>query len=236
MEVLGPERQKTIVVVDDDRDIAEVVQTILIDEGFTVSCLYQPTKNDVKAAIDRLEPDCVLLDGGNPAAYGPSWEIAAWLAARPHPVPAVMITGHSADRDEAVRNETDRARMAHVAGVIPKPFDIDRLITTVCNAVGQPVTTITDRQEADHQNQLLARLKTAGVVELSGSLLGRVWATVRAGSEHTLYKIYRWRAAGAYFIGRYSADGHQMEPLGQFADVDALVAYCLNQLKVSRLS
>src|SRR5690349_6589455 len=57
--------RKTVVVIDDDRDIAEVVQTILLDEGFKVSCLYDPTKHDVTTAIERIEPDCVLLDGGS---------------------------------------------------------------------------------------------------------------------------------------------------------------------------
>ena len=93
---------KSVVVVDDDRDIAEVVQTILLDEGFKVSCLYTPSQDDVKAAIDRIEPDVVLLDGGNPAAYGPSWEIASWLSARSRPIPAVMLTAHREDREEAI--------------------------------------------------------------------------------------------------------------------------------------
>jgi DNA-binding response OmpR family regulator len=154
MKLVG-RSQSRVVVVDDDRDIADVVQTILIDEGFKVSCLYEPTSNAVKDAIDRLEPDRVLLDGGNPAAYGSSWELARWLASRPRPVPAVMMTAHSADLEEAILDESDRAKTARIAAVIPKPFDIDRLIAVVCNAVGQPVTTITDRREADNAAQLL---------------------------------------------------------------------------------
>lgn len=227
---------KSVVVVDDDRDIAEVVQTILLDEGFKVSCLYEPSQNDVKAAIDRIEPDCVLLDGGNPAAYGPSWDIAAWLSSRSRPIPAVMLTAHTGDREEAILDESERAKRAHMAAVIPKPFDIDRLVTVVRNAVGEPVTPLTDREEADNETQLLQRLRAAGANELTGSKIGRVWATFRAGDDHTLYKIYRWRIAGVYFVGRYSAGGHQLEPLGQFDDLEALIAYCLMRVKGFRLS
>lgn len=230
------QRRKSVLVVDDDRDIAEVVQTILLDEGFKVSCLYEPTKNDVKAAIELIEPDCVLLDGGNPAAYGPSWDLARWLASRPRPIPAVMLTGHSADREEAMLNESDRARTAHVTAVIPKPFDIDHLITVVRNAVGDQVTVLVDRAEADHEVRLLERLRAAGADELRGSKIGRVWATFRAGPDRSLYKVSRWRAADVYFVGRYSADGHQLEPLGQFGDLEALIAYCLGRIKGSRLS
>jgi CheY-like chemotaxis protein len=228
--------KKTVVVIDDDRDIAEVVQTVLLDEGFKVSCLYDPNRSDLKAAIDRMEPDCVLLDGGNPAAYGPSWDIASWLASRPRPIPAVMLTAHSADREEAMLGDSARARQARIAGVIPKPFDIDQLVTVVHNAVDQEVTMLTDREEADHETELLERLRAAGADEVRGSKIGRVWATFRAGEDHSLYKVYRWRMAGAYFVGRYSPDGHQMQPLGQFTDLEALLQYCLGRIKGFRLS
>lgn len=231
MQPLG-RRQKTIVVVDDDRDIAELVQTILLDEGFKVSCLYTPSADDVRAAVDRIEPDLVLLDGGHPAAYGPSWEIATWLASRPRPVPAVMLTGHVPDREEAALDASDRARAARIAGAIPKPFDIDRLIGAVHTAVGD-TPPISDLQEADDQAKLLETLRAAGADELTGSKLNRVWATFRAGSDHSLYKIYRWRAAEAYFIGRYSADGRQLRPLAQFANLEALIHYCRSQIKGS---
>lgn len=227
--------RKTVVVVDDDRDIAEVVQTVLLDEGFSVSCLYE-TRRDVRAAIDRLDPDCVLLDGGDPASYGRSWELASWLASRPRPIPAVMLTGHAADREEAMLDESARAKEARISGVIPKPFDIDQLVKVVHSAVDQQAAAVTDREEAEHQARLLEHLRAAGADELAGSTLGRVWATFRAGTDRSLYKIYRWRMADVYFVGRYSPDGHQLEPLGQFGDLDALLIYCFGKIKGSRLS
>ena len=222
--------RKSVVVVDDDRDVAEIVQTILIDEGFRVSCLYEPSKSDVKAAIERIEPDLVLLDGGTPAAYGRSWELAAWLATRSRPIPAVMLTDHTADREEAILDQSERAKSARMAAVIPKPFDIDHLVTVVRTAVGQTTTPLTDRQEADNLARLLNSLRAAGADELTTSKLGRTWATFRAGADRTLYKIYRWRAAGVYFIGRYGPNGDQLEPLGQFADLDALIVYCVGKV------
>lgn len=231
-----PRSGKRVVVVDDDRDVAELVQTILIDEGFKVSCLYQPSQNDVKAAIERIEPDVVLLDGGTPAAYGPSWDIAAWLAARSRAIPAVMMTGHRADREEAILDESKRAKSAHMAAVIPKPFDIDQLVTVVRNAVGEHVRPLTDREEARNATLLMDRLRAAGARELTGSKIGRVWATFRAGDDRSVYKIYRWRAAGVYFVGRYNPAGTQLAPLGQFDNLDALIAYCLGKVAGSRLS
>ena len=227
---------KSVVVVDDDRDVAELVQTILLDEGFKVSCLYEPSQNDVKAAIERIEPDVVLLDGGTPAAYGPSWDIAAWLSTRSRPIPAVMMTGHRADREEAILDESARAKSAHMAAIIPKPFDIDRLVEVVRNAAGQQVTPLTDRMEVANANRLMEGLRAAGARELTGSTIGRVWATFRAGDDQSLYKIYRWRAVGVYFVGRYNPAGTQLEPLGQFDDLDALIAYCLTRVVGARTS
>lgn len=40
-------------------------------------------------------------------------------------------------------------------------------------------------------------------------------------------KIYRRREASLYFVGRYSPDGRQLRPLAQFAELDALITYCL---------
>jgi len=226
--------QKKIVVVDDDRDIAEVVQTILIDEGFAVSCLYLPSERELKAAIDRLEPDCVLLDGGHRAGYGLSWTIASWLASRERPVPAVMFTGHTPDREEAMIGTSERAQAAQVAGVIPKPFDIDHLVTTVRRAVGETAPGPSKIAEEARHAELLERLRAAGAEDLRTSQIGREWATFRGGAEHLLFKIYRWRAVDVYFIGRYSEDGTQLHPIGQFYDFEALVLYCLDVIRERR--
>ncbi|HEV2251115.1 MAG TPA: response regulator [Candidatus Limnocylindria bacterium] len=226
-----PARAKRVVVVDDDRDTAELVQTILLDEGFAVSCLYLGDPAEVRAAIDRIEPDCVLLDGGDLRHVAATWETATWLVDRPRPIPTVLLTGHPPTRDEAVVDRSDRAKAARVVGVIAKPFDIDLLVAAVHNAVGEPVRPSTDAEELDHQAQLLGRLRAAGAAELTGSELGRVWATFRAGDPASTFKVYRWRAAGAYFVGRYRSGGAQMEPLGQFTDLDALVAYCTRQIE-----
>lgn len=231
MEAPGRVSKKKIVVVDDDRDVAEIVQTILLDEGFAVSCLYLPSEPDLKRAIDRIEPDCVLLDGGHPAGYGLSWDIASWLASRERSIPAVLLTGHVADREEAVIGTSERAQSANVAGVIPKPFDIDHLIASVRHAVGEGPPGPTDNAEGARHSELLARLRDGGAKELRTSQIGREWATFQAGADNRLFKIYRWRAVDAYFIGSYTADGKQLQPIGQFSDFEALVAYCLDVIR-----
>ena len=45
--------------VDDDQDIAEVVEAILTDEGYEVACLFTLDDDALRRAVGRLEPDCV---------------------------------------------------------------------------------------------------------------------------------------------------------------------------------
>ena len=218
---------KTVLVVDNDRDIAEIVQTILIDEGFRVSCIYTPSQVDLHTAVETLDPDCVLLDGGGAAGYGRSWETALWLTSRA--VPVVMLTGDTDAREEAMLDVSDRAKATHVAAVIGKPFDIDQLVTVVRRAVGEPVLPA-KRTEAQNQSQLVERLRATGALDVNGSRIGRVWATFKA-IDGSLYKVYRWRAADVYFVGRYSPQGSQLEPLGQFSKLDAVIAFCAKRIE-----
>lgn len=226
----GSAPKKTVAVVDDDRDISELIQTVLLDEGFKVACLFMQEEGELKAAIDQVGPDCVVLDGTGRADYDFSWGIAGWLASRPRPIPTIMFTGHTDTMDEAILHTSARAEEARFVGLLPKPFDIDRLIESVHRAVGRPPPP-TDRQEADRQASLLESLRAAGAAELATSHTGRVWATFRAGPEGRLYKVYRWRMADAYFVGRYVEDGSQLEPLAQFTSFDALIAFCMTQIK-----
>lgn len=217
---------KHVVVVDDDHDIADLLHEILIDDGFAVTCLYDPGAEAVRVAVERIEPACVVLDGAERASYGSSWEIAAWLASRSRRIPTIMITGHGAELEEAMLDESGRAQAGHFAGVIPKPFNIDAVADAVRRAAGltpEPPEA-NDRARA---NELYERLRAAGARDLQVSRSGRQWATFRAGREDTLMKVYRWRSADMYFVGRYSADGRQLRPLARFADLDALIALCV---------
>ncbi len=110
-----------VLCVDDDRDIAEVVEAILVDGGYDVSCLYTLDDDALRRTVGRLEPDCVLLDGLPGPEYG-SWESAAWLEHRARSVPVVMFTAHQPDSREAQEAHTDRARRADFAAVLLKPL------------------------------------------------------------------------------------------------------------------
>lgn len=217
-----------VLVVDDDRDTADIMQAVLLDEGYAPSVLYDADGIAVRETVARLEPDCVLLDssGRDPIGYGESWQTAAWLAAREPSIAVIMMTGHSLAADEALAAATKRARAADFAAVVRKPFDIDEFLTTLASAVQKGVTRRSSELEAkariaDLREQLIA----AGARDLTTSSR-RVWAIFR-GTGEELMQIYWWETLSLYLVGRYTVDGARLEPLGQFTDLAAAIALAL---------
>ena len=226
--------KKRVVVLDDDRDVAEVIQTILIDEGFAVSCLYGPDAETVQLAIKNLAPDCVILDGGGPKSAN-AWTIARFLAVHKPVIPTVLLTGDVSNREEAMLGQSDRSKASSVTATVPKPFDIDQLVSAVRNAMGATTPSDRSRKVATRETlQLMEGLRAAGADDLRTSDAGREWVTFRATPNGDLFKVYRWQTAGAYFIGRYNAKGDQLQPLAQMYDTDATIVYCKRLIERER--
>lgn len=132
----------SVLIVDNDEGILSLVTEVLRDEGFAVTALVDARLSTLSAALSRVEPDVVLLDGGDAAGYGQSWEIAAWLHERSRPIPAIMFTGHADELTEARLGHSERSTRAAFVGVIGKPFDLQFLIDLVVAAVeGTEVTS-----------------------------------------------------------------------------------------------
>jgi CheY-like chemotaxis protein len=125
---------RTVLVVENDGAIGEVVLAVLADAGYAALVLPDARPEAVLAAVDRLEPACVLLDGGGRRGYDASWEVAAALRVRARPVPAVMFTVDDAAAREAETGASARSRAAGFAAVLPKPFDLDELLGAVARA------------------------------------------------------------------------------------------------------
>lgn len=212
----------SILVIDDDRDIGEVVTAILSDEGYDVTALDHISDETVRAAIGRLEPDCILLDGVEAVEYAEAWATAAEMSHRPRPIPTVMFTAHSADAAEAQEATSKRAAEAGFTAVLRKPFHLDELVATVERAVGTSVPfNHSDRAEHARTKELVARLTAAGALDVRPSTR-REWANFRnaAGDE---MQLYWWQAAGAYLVARYSIDGARLELVGHYFGLEAAI-------------
>lgn len=222
-----PERKPaaSVLCVDDDRDVAEVVQAILEDDGYAVSCLYELADDALLRAVGRLEPDVVILDSASAIEYGGSWDLASTIAHRRRPVPVVMFTAHGADATEAGEGTSARAEAAQFAAIVLKPFHVDELLAAVATAAGR--STPFDRSEAgdtSRTDELVAALQARGATDVRPSRM-REWALFR-DAKGRLLQIYWWERRGVYQLGRYRDTG-QLAMLGQFVDRDAAIELAL---------
>lgn len=118
-----------IVVVDDTTEVLELIEAVLVEEGYTVVLCRQPTQ--AVAVIAAESPRLVILDL-RMAGVG-EWEIVDALKADPAlaPIPIIVCSGAVAELREA------EARLrAQGCDVLPKPFDIDVLVQKVSRLIG----------------------------------------------------------------------------------------------------
>lgn len=110
----------TVLVVEDEPAIREVIATLLEDEGY----LVRHAKDGLEAldAINGDRIDLIVSDVVMPRLDGAS--LARKLRGRGHLMPIVLMSAVYADVD--------------LPGVrfVPKPFEIDRLLGTVASALG----------------------------------------------------------------------------------------------------
>ena len=110
----------TVLVVDDEPAIREVIATLLEDEGY----LVRHAKDGLEAldAINGNRIDLIVSDVAMPRLDGAS--LVRKLRRRGHLTPVVLMSAVYADVD--------------LPGVrfVPKPFEIDRLLGTVASALG----------------------------------------------------------------------------------------------------
>ncbi|NDE57742.1 MAG: sigma-54-dependent Fis family transcriptional regulator, partial [Gammaproteobacteria bacterium] len=116
---------KTILVVDDEPDIRQLLQDILEDEGFTVAV----AENAVKAREVRLaqKPDLILLDIWMPDEDGISL-LKDWLK-EDGVCPVIMMSGHG-----TVETAVEATRLG-AYDFLEKPLSMAKLLVTVERAL-----------------------------------------------------------------------------------------------------
>ena len=191
---------KTILVVDDERNIVELVRLYLEKEGFNVV-----SASDGEAALvqyERAEPDLVVLDLMLPKLDG--FEVCRELRRRGD-VPILMLTARSEDIDAIVGLELG------ADDYVTKPFNHRALVARVKAILrrtdatargGRPIqvgelridprrreASIGDRRlelRAREFDLLAALARDPGVVMTRDALLEDVWGTDFPGETRTV--------------------------------------------------
>ncbi|MCC6827843.1 MAG: sigma-54-dependent Fis family transcriptional regulator [Novosphingobium sp.] len=196
-----------ILIVDDERDIRELVAGVLSDEGYDTR-----TAGDSQSAIeavDQRRPSLVLLDVWLHGSPMDGLEVLDAIKAREPELPVIIFSGHG-NIDTAVA-AISRGAM----DFIEKPFEAEKLLHLVARA------TETERLRRENA-QLRQDFSNAEEFTGSSSAINQVRATLKrvantgsrllitgpagAGKEVAARLLHSWSArAGSAFVSVSSA-------------------------------
>jgi signal transduction histidine kinase len=144
---------RNVLLVEDDPALTTLVAEVLSGAGYHPVTIAD--HGEIEAAVDRWEPQCVILDG-EVRATGESrtWDDAAAIR-RAHPsLPVVIFTADGASLAEARADRSPRSLAAGFAGIISKPFVVDEFLATVKSAVERPSPATATPAPPEHATTL----------------------------------------------------------------------------------
>lgn len=157
-----------VLIVDDERDIRELVAGVLSDEGY--DCRTAGDSESALAEIDRRRPSLVLLDVWLHGSPMDGLEVLDEIKKREPDLPVIIFSGHG-NLDTAV-SAVSRGAM----DFIEKPFETERLLLLVARAT-----------ETERLRQENARLKSGFAIaeEFTGnsSAINQIRATLKRVSN-----------------------------------------------------
>ncbi len=118
---------KTIVIVDDEENVAASVRLVLEGAGYAV--VVCPTGADFRRQVARARADAYLVDVRLPDASG--IDLLPLVAERRPHAPIIMISGHATIADAVA------ATRAGAFDFLEKPLGRDRLLLALKNALEQ---------------------------------------------------------------------------------------------------
>lgn len=117
---------KSVLVVEDEQEMLNLVSLVLEDEGYQVRTAMDGREG--LRAVDKAMPDLILLDMKMPVMNG--WEFAREYRKRNSPrAPIVVLT--------ATPDARKVAEEIGAVGWISKPFDLDTLTSVVGRNIGK---------------------------------------------------------------------------------------------------
>ena len=213
-----------ILIVDDERDIRDLVAGVLSDEGY--ECRTAANSTDALNAIDERRPSLVLLDVWLHGSEMDGLEVLDAVKSREPELPVIIFSGHG-NIDTAV-SAVSRGAM----DFIEKPFEAERLLMLVERA--------TETERLRRENSQLREGFVRGE-EFTGnsSQINAVRATLKrvantgsrvlisgpagAGKEVAARLLHSWsqRAESAFVIvnsARITPDRFEKELFGEESD------------------
>ena len=119
---------KTILIIDDDRELVDGLRAVLERQGFRV--LQAHDGHQGKNTIYNAKPDLVILDMMMPRMGG--YPVLEHFKDKPDAPPMIMITANEGSRHKLY------AEYLGVVNYIRKPFATEKLVEAVHKALASP--------------------------------------------------------------------------------------------------
>jgi CheY-like chemotaxis protein len=125
------EKQKTILVVEDDADTVTYLSTLLEDAGY--STVAAEDGDDALEKVRTNRPDLISLDITMPKKSGVRFyremkESDEWKS-----IPIIIVTGISSDFEKFI---STRPHLAAPEGYLSKPIDREQMLSLVKEQIG----------------------------------------------------------------------------------------------------
>jgi two-component system phosphate regulon response regulator PhoB len=113
--------RKMVFVIEDDKDISELITILLEEEQYEVKT--HPNATSFWESLKEEKPDVILLDVKLPDGNGLDICSQVKAKAETSQIPIIMMSAHL--------NLSGSMKNCHADAFIAKPFDIDNLIEKV---------------------------------------------------------------------------------------------------------
>ncbi|WP_010308260.1 response regulator YycF [Kurthia senegalensis] len=135
--------EKTILVVDDEKPIADILQFNLIKEGYKVVCAYDG--EEALEKVEEVQPDLMLLDIMLPKRDG--MEVCREVRKK-YDIPIIMLTAKDSEIDKVLGLELG------ADDYVTKPFSTRELIARV-KANMRRHQTVAQPEEVEESNDIV---------------------------------------------------------------------------------
>ncbi|WP_102693450.1 response regulator YycF [Rummeliibacillus pycnus] len=135
---------KTILVVDDEKPIADILQFNLIKEGYKVVCAYDG--DEALEKVEEIKPDLILLDIMLPKRDG--MEVCREVRKK-YDLPIIMLTAKDSEIDKVLGLELG------ADDYVTKPFSTRELIARVKANMRRHQTVTTTEEVVEENNDIV---------------------------------------------------------------------------------
>lgn len=120
--------QNRVLVVDDEREVAEVVVHILEENGFQAWAVNNPL--EVPARVKDIYPDLLILDFDMPKLLGPELAMLLKSDSETQSIPIIFLSGMTEENHHTIGS------FSGAAAYLDKPVDGKKLVETIRTLLG----------------------------------------------------------------------------------------------------